>query len=79
MYEDETTNTVHIEEADQCWTCDHFNKGISCPLLQALVEQCVFLDEEYEVIIRECGFYKKYERHLKAVPSKVEEAQSSEE
>lgn len=62
MYFDQN---VHIEEDDQCFTCQHFLRGISCPLLEALGEGVVSLDGD--ILVRHCGFYIKFERHLKVV------------
>jgi hypothetical protein len=63
MYYDE--GYVHVEDEDQCMTCDNFNKGIACPLLQALGMGYVSLEEN--LTVTKCGFYKKFERHLKIV------------
>lgn len=60
-------NTIHIEEDDQCVTCDNFSKGIACPLLHALALGLVSLTDD--LIVTNCGFYKKFERHLKLVRS----------
>ena len=56
---------VCIEDDDQCITCENFNKGVACPLLHALGVGLVSLTEELRVT--NCGFYKKFERHLKLV------------
>lgn len=56
---------VHIEEDDQCFTCEYYLKGVSCPLLEALAMGVVELQSE--ILVRNCGFYKKFERHLKVV------------
>lgn len=53
---------VHIEEDDQCFNCEHFLKGVQCPLLEALAEKVVFLDGD--IVVRNCGFYREFKRHL---------------
>jgi len=54
-----------IEDDDQCTTCANLNKGIACPLLQALAQGVVFIEDSLNV--SNCGFYEKFERHLKLV------------
>lgn len=56
---------IHIEDDDQCITCENLQKGIACPLLQALAQGVVYLEDSLNVV--NCGFYKKFERHLKLV------------
>jgi len=56
---------VYIEEDDACITCANFQKGISCPLIQALAEGVVFMEDS--LCVSNCGFYEKFERHLKLV------------
>jgi hypothetical protein len=56
---------VHIEEDDQCFTCEYFLKGVSCPLLEALGVGVAHLDGD--VVVRNCGFYKEFKRHLQLV------------
>lgn len=63
MYYD---GNVHIEEDDQCFTCEYFLKGVQCPLLEALAEGVVSL--EGDIVVRNCGFYKQFKRHLSLVP-----------
>ena len=31
-------DNVHIEEDDQCFSCEYFMKGVMCPLLEALAQ-----------------------------------------
>ncbi|MBK8189788.1 MAG: hypothetical protein IPK79_04995 [Vampirovibrionales bacterium] len=69
MYFDEC---VHIEEDDQCFTCEYYRKGVSCPLLEALALGVV--DLHGDVRVRNCGFYRKFERRLRV----VEDASASE-
>jgi hypothetical protein len=64
MYYD---GTIHIEEDDQCYTCEYFLKGVTCPLLEALALGVVNL--EGDVVVQNCGFYRKFTRHLRAVPA----------
>ena len=58
-------NNLVIEEDDQCITCANFNKGVACPLVQALAQGVVFIEDSLNVT--NCGFYEKFERHLKLV------------
>lgn len=57
--------SVNIEEDDQCFTCQHFVKGVACPLLEALGMGVAELTGE--IVVRNCGFYVKFERHLKVL------------
>lgn len=66
-------NNVHIEEDDQCFTCEHFNKGVNCPLLEALAEGVVSLEEE--IVVHNCGFYKEFHRHLRLLEPLKDEPQ----
>ncbi len=56
---------IHIEQDDQCFSCEFFQKGIACPLLEALGEGVVYLDGDIQV--SNCGFYKPFKRHLKVI------------
>ncbi len=56
---------ITIEDDDQCITCENLQKGIACPLVQALAEGVVFIEDSLNV--SNCGFYKKFERHLRLV------------
>lgn len=60
-----TDKTIYIEETDQCNTCDHYQKGIACPLMEALGQGVVFIDGD--VTVQNCGFYKEFKRILKIV------------
>jgi len=62
MYVDES---IHIEQTDQCFTCEYFNKSVMCPLLEALGVGVVELVEE--MTVQNCGFYKKFTRHLRVL------------
>jgi hypothetical protein len=63
--------SVHIEEEDQCYTCEYFLKGVSCPLLEALGVGVAHLDGD--VLVRNCGFYKEFKRHLTLIEQPVGE------
>ena len=56
---------VHIEESDQCFSCEYFRKSVACPLLEALAVGVATL--EGEVLVKNCGFYVEYTPHLKIV------------
>lgn len=58
---------VHIETDDQCYDCEYFAKGVMCPLLEALAVGVVELKDE--MTVQNCGFYKKFSRHLSVVDS----------
>ena len=66
MYIDED-GSVHIEEDDECITCENLQKGIACPLIQAIAQGVVFIEDS--LYVTNCGFYKKFERHLKLINS----------
>jgi|GEM_PF-929447 len=56
---------VHIEEEDQCYTCEYFLKGVMCPLLEALAVGVAHL--EGDVLVKNCGFYVEFKRRLQLV------------
>ena len=56
---------IYVEKDDQCISCKNFNKGVSCPLLQALGLGVVTLDGTMNAT--DCGFYEEFKRHLKVV------------
>ena len=58
-------DTVYIEDSDQCITCENYARGVACPLLEALGEGVVFLEDSLSVT--NCGFYKEFKRTLKIV------------
>jgi hypothetical protein len=69
-------NNVHIEEDDQCYSCEYFMKGVVCPLLEALAQGVVEL--QGDIVVRNCGFYVKFERHLRLVdPGSVGEPETA--
>lgn len=57
--------TVYIEDDDQCTACEYYAKGVSCPLLEALGQGVVHLEDN--LTVRNCGFYKEFRRTLKLV------------
>jgi hypothetical protein len=62
---------VHIEEEDQCYTCEYFLKGVMCPLLEALAVGVAHLDGD--IMVRNCGFYKEFKRHLHVVENQEDD------
>jgi hypothetical protein len=62
MYADDS---IHIEKSDQCYTCEHFMKGVMCPLLEALALGIVELNGE--MTVQNCGFYRQFSRHLRVI------------
>ncbi|HEY9745723.1 MAG TPA: hypothetical protein V6C99_05850 [Oculatellaceae cyanobacterium] len=56
---------IHIEEDDQCYNCEYFVKGVMCPLLEALAAGVAHL--EGDVLVKNCGFYVEFKRHLHVV------------
>ena len=62
MYFDEH---IHIEEEDQCYSCEYFVKGVMCPLLEALAVGVASL--EGDVLVKNCGFYVEFKRHLQVI------------
>lgn len=63
--------TVYIEDDDQCLTCDNYAKGVSCPLLEALGQGVVYLEDS--LTVTNCGFYKEFKRNLKLVKDENKE------
>jgi hypothetical protein len=64
MYQDK--GLLYFEDDDQCNSCEYVAKGIACPLVKALQENVVVLSDE-SILVFGCGFYKKFERKLKAI------------
>ena len=58
-------DTVFIEDEDQCLTCENYAKGVACPLLEALGQGVVYLEDS--LTVTNCGFYKEFKRMLKIV------------
>ena len=57
--------TIEIEPDDQCDTCEFYLRGIACPLLEALGTGVALLTDS--VMVKNCGFYVKHERNLRAI------------
>lgn len=68
MYQEKTKagTTTHVDEDDQCMTCEHFCKGVACPLLESLQVGITVLTDD--VTVSNCGFYVKHKRSLKVLP-----------
>ena len=64
MYYDDM---VHVEPDDQCFKCEYFLKGVTCPLLEALGVGVVSL--KTEITVQNCGFFKPFKRNLRLVES----------
>lgn len=73
MYADDS---IHIEKTDQCYTCEHFMKGVMCPLLEALALGIVELTGD--VTVQNCGFYRQFSRHLRVIENPNPPAEGSE-
>lgn len=58
-------DTVYIEDEDQCLTCENYAKGVACPLIEALGQGVVYIEDS--LIVTNCGFYKEFKRMLKIV------------
>lgn len=58
-------DTVFIEDEDQCLTCENYAKGVACPLLEALGQGVVYLEDN--LTVTNCGFYKEFKRILSIV------------
>ena len=63
MYYDE--DQVFIENDDQCLTCENYARGVACPLLEALGQGVVYLEDS--MTVTNCGFYKEFKRNLRIV------------
>ena len=63
MYSD--GKKVYIEDEDLCSTCENYVKEFDCPLLGALVQGDVFIEDN--LIVTSCGFYKEFKRELRIV------------
>lgn len=66
MYVDEQ-GQVRVETDDQCYSCEYFLKGVSCPLLEALAMGVVMLEDD--LTVQNCGFYKQFKRKLRVLDS----------
>ena len=67
-------DTVYIEDDDQCLTCENYARGVACPLLEALGQGVVYLEDS--LTVTNCGFYKEFKRTLKLV-KKTEEQEAN--
>lgn len=57
--------TIYIEDDDQCLTCVNYARGVACPLLEALGEGVVYLEDS--LTVTNCGFYKEFKRTLRLI------------
>ncbi len=60
MYSD--GEKVYVEDEDLCLSCENYVKEFDCPLLGALVQGDVLLEDS--MIVKRCGFYKEFKRVL---------------
>ena len=60
MYSD--GEKVYVEDDDLCLSCESYVKEFDCPLLGALVQGDVFIEDS--LIVTNCGFYKEFKREL---------------
>jgi len=65
MYSD--GEKVYIEDEDLCLTCENYVKEFDCPLLSALVQGDVFLEDN--LVVTRCAFFKEFKRVLHIVKS----------
>lgn len=63
MYSD--GEKVYIEDDDLCLSCENYVKDFACPLLGALVQGDVFIEDN--LVVTKCGFYKEFKRVLHIV------------
>ena len=56
---------IYIEDDDLCITCDNYAHGVACPLLTALGEGAVYMEDC--LTVEDCGFYKEFKRNLHIV------------
>ena len=63
MYSDGTK--VYIEDDDLCQNCENYVKEFDCPLLGALIQGTVFIEDS--LVVKRCGFYKEFKRVLHIV------------
>ena len=73
MYSD--GEKVYIEDDDICLTCENYVKDFDCPLLGALIQGDVFIEDS--LIITKCGMYKEFKRVLHIVRKKENETDNS--
>ena len=58
-------DTVYIDDDDQCISCENYAHGVACPLIEALGQGVVYLEDS--LTVTNCGFYKEFKRVLKIV------------
>ena len=73
MYSD--GEKVFIEDDDICLTCENYVKDFDCPLLGALIQGDVFIEES--LIVTKCGMYKEFKRVLHIVRKKDNDKDNS--
>lgn len=56
---------IFIEDDDLCNSCENYVKTFDCPLISALSEGDVFLEDS--LVVTRCGFYKEFVRNLHIV------------
>ena len=56
---------VFIENDDLCISCQNYVEDLNCPLLSALAQGDVFLENSLQVT--DCGFYREFKRKLHIV------------
>lgn len=56
---------IYIEDEDQCVECQNYLEGVACPLLTALGQGVVYLEDSLNV--DNCGFFRKFKRRLRIV------------
>ena len=53
---------IFIEDDDLGNSCENYVKTFDCPLISALSEGDVFLEDS--LVVTRCGFYKEFVRNL---------------
>ena len=66
---------IFIENDDLCNTCENYIKELDCPLLGALIQGDVFLEDN--LLVTRCGFYKEFKRNLYIVKGKKKDENSN--
>ncbi|MBO6088574.1 hypothetical protein J6P92_09580 [bacterium] len=56
---------IFIEDDDQCVNCQNYLEGVACPLLNALGQKAVYLEDS--LTVTNCGFFRKFKRCLRIV------------
>lgn len=68
MYMYCSDSKIFIEDDDLCLSCINYVNNVNCPLLSALVQGDVFLEDS--LTVTKCGFYKEFKRYLHIVKGK---------